>query len=385
MQEVPSIAVRPPLAPRLRRAILAGLLAALLPLLTARPAGALSGDPAIVNLAPETLRSMPVTDGGFTAVYSCPAYRTGSAAAGEASQYGVRFARGNAGSDGRLPGPGSAEFLGEAPAQAIPGTGNCASQLRLPNSPTPAALYFGGVSWQAFRNCPGCDRGWEAGPVSWAILIPSIEDPRLTIPDRVYAGYLSRITFTSPTDLSGSEIALQWMSRRHDWADLGRTPYLPGVEPTFFVKLPAGHRLLRIVAFANPAAQLGLPYEEVTVQEPGRQRATGPADDGEYRAGGPGPVEFEVDRGGRRLIGFEATMLFSCGGAPPQENVLTSARLRGVRIAPDGGVVGRSRSPEGPTISTLEGRLRHGRFVGTAQVAFRDCAGTRTFVAHLRR
>ena len=365
---------------------MAGLLVALLSLLGVTPAYALSGDPEIVNLSPETLRSLPVTKGGFTVTYSCPTYGSdiGGKTAG-ASDYGVRFARGNAGSDGRLPGPGSPEYLGEAPAQPIPGTGNCASQLQLPNSPIPAALYFGGVSWQAFRDCSGCSRGWEVGPVGWAILTPSIESPQLTIPARVYAGYVSRITFTSLTDLSGAEIALQWMNPHRGWADLAQTPFVPSVEPTFFVKLPAGHRLLRIVAFANPSAQLGLPYEEVTVRKPGRQRATGPTDDGEYRAAPGRPaVEFEVGDGGRRVLGFETAMPFSCGGAPPQPHVLTSARLQNVFVAPDGGVVGRSRNPEGPTISTLEGRLRHGRFVGTATIAFRDCVGTRSFAAHLR-
>lgn len=367
------------------RLTLAGLLVALLLLLAAPAAHALPGDPEIVNVSPETLRSMPVTNGGFTVIYSCPAYRTGGGATGDASEYGVRFARGNAGSDGRLPGPGSPEYLGEAPAQAIPGTGNCASQLRLPNSPTPAALYFGGVSWQAFRNCPGCARGWEAGSVGWAILTPSIEDPQLTIPDHVYAGYLSRITFTSPTDLSGSEIILQWMSHRRGWADLGRTPSVPGSEAPFFVKLPAGNRLLRIVAFASPIAQLGLPYEELTVRKPGRRRATGAKDDGVYTAAGGQPsASFEVVGDGRRLLDLEAPVPFSCTGAPAAGSAVI-ARIGSARVAPDGTVVGRMTSTDpAPVYSTLEGKLRRGRFTGTITAAFQSCSGGREFSATLR-
>lgn len=367
------------------RLALAGLLVALLTLLAASPAHALYGDPEIANLSPETLRSLPVTNGGFTVTYSCPAYRPdiGGETAG-ANEYGVRFARGNAGSDGRLPGPGSPDYLGEGPAQPIPGTGNCASQLQLPNAPVPAALYFGGVSWQAFRACPGCSRGWEVGMVDWAILTPSIEDPQLTIPNRLYAGYLSRITFISPTDLSGAEIALQWMSPRRGWADLARTPYLPGGEPAFFVKLPAGHRLLRIVARANPTAQLGLPYEEVTVRKPGRQRATGPRDDGAYTAGGGQPAaSFEVVGDGRRLIDLVAVVPFTCAGEPATGSAAI-ARVRSVRVAPDGTAVGRMTSA-GPTpvYSTLEGTLRHGRFTGTVTAAFQSCSSSRRFTSTL--
>jgi hypothetical protein len=253
----------------------------------------------------------------------------------------------------------------------------------LPSAPDPPAIFLGSVTWQVFRSCPGCEKRWEVGPTRSIFLLPNVEDVRFSIPKTIYAGYLSRFGFSTSSDLRGAEVALQWFGRG-GWTDLERVAPIPATETVFFAKLPAGRRLLRIEV-AGPFWPQGLPFERVTVLKPGHDRATGADDDGEYRAArGRLPVEFEVGGRGRRLSGFEASLPYSCEGAPPQPHVFVSARLEAVRVAPDGSVVGRVRSSEGPTVATLEGRLSHGRFAGRVTIAFRGCIGGRAFVAHRR-
>jgi hypothetical protein len=371
--------------------LLAGLsvaVAALAPF--ASPAMAMPGDAEIANLAPAEFHQTPVTRGGLEVSFSCPAYRTGAAggiADGGAADYSVRLGISNTGEDGRLPGPGKSGFLSEAPAQPAPGSSDCTSWLPLPATFGPPPLFLGPVDWQVARRCPGCGRGSESGPVSWAFLTPNIEAAQLTIPRRIYAGYLARFSFATTSDLSGASIGLQSIGGHHGWADLARTPFVPGAESVFFAKLPAGHHLLRIDAYANPVFQLGLPYQEVTVIKPGRHRATGAGDDGAYAAGaGQPPASFEVVGRGRRLLNLEAGLPLVCPGPSPLPTGSTLiARLGGARIAPDGTLLGRAMSDDEPPVyTTLEGRLRHRRFVGTVTAASGSCSGSREFRAALR-
>lgn len=355
--------------------------------LFAAPAQAMPGDPEIVNLAPAQFQKTSLVHDAVNVTFSCAAYRTGAAgtiADGAASDYSVRLAMGNTGPDRRLPGPGSPEFFSEAAAQAIPGTANCTAQLPMTRMWGPPSLFFGGVDWQVARRCPGCDGGWELGPVSWVILTPAIEGLALTIPARIYAGYLTRFSFATTSDLGGATISLQSMVRK-GWTNLGQAPFTPGAESVFFGKLPAGHTLLRINLTAGPGGvlQIGTPYEEVTVLKPGRRRATGRRDDGIYLSAPPAdpPLSFEVAGSGRRLRRLKASIPVTCQATAPPGTVAT-AHLRSARIAPDGSVVGRALYPGAtPTYVTLAGEVRHGRFDGTVTTAFGDCSGSREFTA----
>jgi hypothetical protein len=363
-------------------------------LLVAATAAAMPGDPEIVNIAPGGTGTTTLVRDNLDVTFSCPAYRTGSAgtiADGDAADYRVRLAQGNTEPDGRLPAPGSQSVFGgigfsEAAAQPIPGTTNCTAELPMTRAFGPPALFFGGVSWQAARRCPGCNNSWEPGPATSVVLRPALEDPVLTIPKRVYAGYLTRFSFATASNLSGATIALQWISRG-GWTELGQMPFVPGTEAVFFAKLPAGHRLLRINATAGVLLQLGVPYQEITVLKPGRRRATGPRDDGIYLASPPAdpPLNFVVVGDGRRLRRLEASVPITCQSRlPPGPSV--TARLRSARIAPDGTIVGRALMPGAtPTYVTLDGRVRHGRFEGTVAAAFGDCSGSSDFEAGMIR
>lgn len=350
--------------------------------LLASPARAMPGDPAIVNISPLDFESTVLVRGALGVSFSCPAYRTGQAGMipdGDAGDYSVRLAVGNTEADGRLPGPGSPLFISEATAQPIPGSTTCIASLPMPNTRGPSALYFGGVDWQVARRCPGCNGGWEPGAVSWVILRPNIEGT-LTIPPRIYAGYLTRFAYTTVTDLSGASVGLQWFDPRHGWSDLGRTPFVPGQEMAFFAKLPAGRRLLRIEARSEPSAvpQFGLPRQEVTVLKPGRRRATGDADDGSYFSSMTAPpvLRFEVVGAGRRLRHLKALVPITCAGAPPPTPTATAV-IRSARIAPDGTVTARSLRADGTSgYVTLTGSFRHHRFSGTVTTAFGNCSGS---------
>jgi hypothetical protein len=360
---------------------------AVLAVLASPPAQAMPGDPEIVNLAPGEFQSTSLVHDDLAVTFSCPAYRTGAAgmiADGDASDYSVRLAMGNTGPDRRLPGPGSPEFFSETAAQPIPGSTNCTAQLPMTRRWGPPSLFFGGVDWQVARRCPGCNGGWEPGPVGWVILKPAIEGLALTIPAHVYAGYLTRFSFATTSDLSGATISLQDMTRK-GWTNLGQTPFAPGAESVFFAKLPAGHTLLRInlTAGLGGVLQMGTPYEEVTVLKPGGRRTTGPRDDGIYLAFPPAdpPLNFKVVGDGRRLRRLQASIPVSCQSSVPTGSTIT-ARLRSARIAPDGTVVGRTLMPGAtPTYVTLDGKVRHGHFEGTVTAAFGDCSGSSDFEA----
>jgi hypothetical protein len=357
------------------------LLAAVFP----SPAPAESAiEPPIAYLSPAQFQQEPVTHGGVEVTYTCPSYP-----GGDARDYGVRFSNGDArGNDGRLIASGP-YWVGEA--APLPGSspGTCRSELLLPNSPYPAALFLGPIAWQVYRRCPACQGGWEVAPLSWIILTPNVEGAELSGPRRIYAGYLTRFTFHASVDLSGTEIAVQGIGRKFGsgggWTDLARAPYDPDGENAFFLKLPAGTHKLRVNIYFGGLSQ-GLPYEEVRVLPSKGPRATSGRDDGHYSSrprsfAEQNQASFEVADEGKVLRKLMIAIPVTCQDASPS---LTTAMagLRFAQIAPDGTVTGRMLSRgQTPAYVTLEGHLRHRRFHGTVTTAFSSCRGSREFTA----
>jgi hypothetical protein len=356
-------------------------------MLAAAPAGAYPGtpiEPPVQYLAPPEFRAVPVVKGGVDVSYACPSYTGGGA-----SDYVVRFSNGDAkDAAGRL--VASAQyFAGEAPAQPGLQAGSCTSHLQLPTTTFPVALYLGPLAWQVSRRCGGCQGSWEVGPLGWVFLTPNVEGAALAAPEHLYAGYLSRFTFHATADLGATEVALQGIGPKlgpRGWTDLARTPYDPAGENALLVKLPAGSHKLRVNVYAAGASQ-GLPNQEVRVVRPTDPWSTGAWDDGLYASvpsGSSGRLTFEVTGKGKVLRDFSAPVSTSCPGASPGQGTTTIARIRAMRVAPDGTVVGRAGGKGQPrAYVTLAGTLRHRRFSGTVTAASATCSGSRQFSAAL--
>jgi hypothetical protein len=341
-------------------------------------------EPAIAYLSPAQFQQVPVTHGGVEVTYTCPSY-----AYGDAHDYGVRFSNGDTrGNDGRLIASGP-YWAGEA--AALPGSplGTCRSELLLPNSPYPAALFLGPIAWQVYRRCFGCQGGWEVAPLSWILLTPNVEGAELSGPRRIYAGYLTRFAFHAAVDLSGTEIAVQGIGRKFgsggSWTDLARAPYDPDGNNAFLLKLPVGTHKLRINIYFGGLSQ-GLPYKEVRVLRPRGPRTTSGRDDGNYFSPPKSFAErnqasFEIAGEGKVLRNLRIAIPVTCQD-PSLPLTIVTAGLRLARIAPDGTVTGRMLSEgQTPAYVTLEGRLRHRRFRGTVTTAFSSCRGSREFSA----
>ncbi len=361
-----------------------GVLAVFVWLLAAAPAAAYPGvpiEPPLEYLDPPNHRSLPVTGGGLDVTFSCPSY-----AAGDPGNYVVRFSNGDErGVDGRLVATGR-YFAGEALAQPGLQAATCTSHLRLPPAAYPAALYLGSLAWQVTRTCNGCEYGWEVGPPGWVFLTPNVEGAELTAPTHLYAGYLSRFTFSAAVDLSGAELALQGIGRRlgpRGWTDLARIPY-QGENP-LLVKLPAGRHKLRLNFYA-PGVSQGLPYQEFTIVKPTGPWSTGPRDEGWYSSGpsrvASGPATFEVTGEGRALRRLRGPLQANCGAPLSSATATVIARIRSARVRPDGGVVARALSRAEPrTYVELFGRLHHHRFAGTVTTTSDSCRGKYEFEA----
>jgi hypothetical protein len=345
-------------------------------------------EPPISYLSPAQFQQVPVTRGGVEVTYTCPSYSDG-----DADDYRVRFSNGDSrGNDGRLIASGP-YWAGEA--AALPGSspGNCRSELLLPSSPYPAALFLGPISWQVYRMCPGCQGGWELAPLSWIIVTPNVEGAELGGPRRIYAGYLTRFTFHTDVDLRSTEIAVQGIGRKFgsggSWTDLARAPYVQDGENAFFLELPVGTHKLRVNIYFGGLSH-GFPYEEVRVQRPRRRRATSGRDDGKYFSrpevfAEQNQASFEVASEGKVLRHLKIAIPVTC--LDPSLPLTTAmAGLRFARIAPDGTVTGRTLSRgQTPAYVTLVGHLRHRRFHGTVTTAFSSCRGSRELSAAFGR
>jgi hypothetical protein len=375
--------------------------------LAVQGASALPGDPAIAPISPNDGATVPAVEEGLKVTYTCPTYRTAIEVEEEEVEneeeeieiiekpvpvfetsegYGVHFSTSpGLGKEGRLTTTGFGE-AGEGEAEAVKGTANCTSELELPTSPNPAALYQGKVYWQAFRECEECAKGFEVGPVRSFTVVPNIEEAEITYENHVYGGYMTKVTFFASASLKGAKVALQqWTGK--EWITRAEEPGTEAGENAFYLTLGGGHQLLRPTLIGVGVV---LPLEEKakTVRKAKKPRtpvATGPwvsalkSDQEEFA------LTFKVTKGGTVLQGLSASMEAVCKGPTKAQNVTieASSTVKSVKIAPDGSVVTHfATTGATPTTVTLTGNFFGGRFTGLLTSSFLgNCFGFREFEA----
>jgi hypothetical protein len=357
------------------------LLAVVLPLALAGTARAMPGDPPVVPLAPADGAEVPANADGIGVGFQCPDYRIavfGSVTQyGDYGDYGVRFSdRPDLGSDGRL---ATNPYGSDAGASLAPDR-TCTAKLDTFDTASSPEIAGGRVYWQAYRYCNGCTPQYETGGVRSFVVRPSASG-RLRAPKRVYAGYPAVFTVESAAKLSGADVVLQRRAGRR-WRTVARRPFLlDGTE--LVAVLPAGRQKLRALAVTG-ATRFQLAGRTVAVRRPGARRTTA-RDDGRY--GGSSTFAFTVSGGGKLLRSFNASVSVFCVGPTQADNrvQIAFARLRSVRIAPDGSVTGYLRTKgASPASVTLTGRLHNRRFKGRVSIAFSTCAGERKLTAARR-
>ncbi len=382
--------------------------AALVSLLVAAIASALPGDPPIVNQQPDNGPSVPAVAEGLKVGFTCPAYRSAEevivteeeneeeeieiseetvTTLGSSEEYGVHFSTSPAlGKDGRLTTAGFDE-AGEGEAEAVKGTPNCTSELELPTTPNPPVLYSGRVYWQAFRECEGCETGYETGPVGSFVVVPTVQEAEINFENHIFGGYLTKVVFTSAAELKGTTIQLQeWNGSA--WATIASDPGNNAFENSFFVKLEPGHRLLRPVVVGT-GVTVALEEKARTVRKP-KGSPTPPVKTGTWEVAGSAetreeePLTFKVTKGGTMLEGLVGYAEAICRGPNKGESVTieSTATIHKARIAPDGTVVATSANHgANPALVNLTGNFYNGRFTGEINSTFANCAGFRQFEA----
>lgn len=394
---------------RLKLTLALPIAALLVPLAFAGRAAALPEDPPVQPISPSDGANLAATELGLKVTYSCPSYRTAVEVeaeevpfeneAGEieaelverqspvtagSEGYGVVFSTSSQlGSDGRLV---SAGFkFGEAPAEALPGSSDCSSELFLPTAPSPAALYHGTVYWQAFRLCEECEQGFEVGPVRSFVVVPTVEGAEIDYEDHPYGGYLTEVGFHALANLKGAKVALQrWTGS--EWLTIAEEPGNELGTNYFYVTLGAGHRLLRPVVIGN-GVSIALEEKAKTVRR-ARKAAAAAVASGEWvtalKAEREGfPLSFRVTHGGTVLSGLSAKVGAVCLGPNKEKTVIeASSAVRSVPIAPDGSVVAHfATTGATPSTVTLTGNFFDGRFSGQLISEFLSCQGLRQFEA----
>jgi hypothetical protein len=374
----------------------------------AATASALPGDPPIDPVGPGEGATVNAVEEGLKVTYTCPIYRTGEEAVEEEVEneeeeievvessvpvfetsegYGVVFSTNpGIGKDGRLASTGFGE-AGEAEAEAVKGTPWCSSELELPTSPNPAALYHGKVYWQAFRECEECALGFETGPVRSFVVVPYFEEAEINYENHVYGGYLTKVTFFASASLKGAKVGLQrWTGT--EWITIAEEPGTEAAENSFFVTLGAGHRLLRPILLGTGVV---LPLEEKAKTV--RKATKGPrlpVQAGKWayalkKEREEFPLTFRVTDGGTMVRGLSAAMEGVCKGPTPAQNVKIepTTGVRAVKISPDGSVVAHFLTAGAtPTTVTFTGSFFGGRFTGLITSSFLgNCSGFREFEA----
>src|SRR6201996_7799823 len=387
------------------------------------------GAPPIHPLGPADGTSLFAGETGSVHVtFKCPSYHKQADETGTDGDYKVRFSTSAARDGEGLISPS----LGTAFSEVEPDKTTCGANFEAPVPARPTALYQGTVYWQVVRQvirpaCPTCgpetpeqkeeredkeeeeatkeeeaeDNGtvfvakseFEGGEVRSFSLQPKVEGTALKLPRVIYAGYRSAIEFESLTDLTGGTVELQRFVKGA-WQPLAEATV--GESTAFFVKLPAGHVVLRPVA---KSASVTLPLEprKLTVHKLGPHRLTSAEEDGRYaekptakmkKAGKkPLPLSFTVVDGGTRVVHLRATIEGVCAATTRsgEEVPLTiKAALRSARIAPDGTVVAQTetKGPEPQRVS-LVGQLLDGSLFGKVTTSFANCGGSREIKAFL--
>jgi hypothetical protein len=358
-------------------------------------AAALPGDPPIKTISPADDSTVPAEDLGLTVSFSCPAYAKDvegededqKKVAGSADDYGVHFSTSSRiGSDGLLTTAGFGDD-GEGLVDVGADKSTCSAELQLPGKPVPADLYRGTVYWQAYRACEGCTPDeYETGPVNSMVIVPNVESPELSLEDHIYAGYLTKIGFSTGSDLSGATFVLQRLTKGA-WTEIESAPAESSGEASFFTKLVKGKTQLRVVVTA-PGIEIGLEPQKVTVRAPGGKSSVDGSDDGLYEVDKPesktAPAHFKVDDDGTVLSKLRALVPASCRTGNASVAVLAKVALKRARIAPDGTVVAEATTKgKTPAHVTLVGDLHDRHFSGTLTTAYLNCTGSRDLEADL--
>jgi hypothetical protein len=384
--------------------------AALASLLVAAIAAALPGDPPIATLSPADNAAVPAVAEGLKVGFSCPAYRSAEevietevkneeeeieieketvTTLGGNEAYGVHFANSPAlGSDGRLSTAGFGE-AGEGEAEVVKGTPNCTSELELPTTLNPAVLYSGRVYWQAYRECEGCETGYETSPVRSFLVVPTVPEAEINFENHLFGGYLTKVAFTSGAELKGTTVQLQEWSGT-GWTTIATEPGNNSFVNSFFVKFQPGRRLLRPVVVGN-GVTVAL-EEKARVVRKAKGGPSPAVKSGTWEVVGTAttreeePLTFKVTAGGTMLAGLTGYAEAVCRGATKAEDVTieSTAAVHKARIAPDGSVAAVSYSTGAtPAAVYLTGSFFEGHFTGEINSNFANCAGFRQFEATL--
>jgi hypothetical protein len=312
---------------------------------------------------------------------------------GNAENYGVHFSTAATVSKaGQLGTTGFGES-GEGEAEAVKNSAAlCESEIELPASPVPAALYEGKIYWQPFRESAVVPDEVEVGPVHSFMVYPHVEEPELTFREQIFAGYLTKVGLGYESELGGSVVQFQeWDGS--GWTTLAEAPGSNGGENTFYVKLKkAGRHVFRPLVIGGAQPQ-GLESEAKVVRKPSKVRVTSAADDGPYIAASKkeqeeSPIEFSVQSNGTVLKNLKLEAETTCKGPTKAQNVSieVAAALGHAKIAPDGTVFGVAKT-EGTEAwtTTLSGSIFQGRFQGELSTSHANCTGYRTIDAVLSK
>jgi hypothetical protein len=199
-------------------------------------------------------------------------------------------------------------------------------------------------------------------------------------PARVWAGYPFALAISLPGVGDGAPVRIQRKAATK-WKRLATTRAL-AERAEAVVTLKRGSQTLRAVATIG--SQM--------VTSPGKRlkvaRATGwktsRGDDGSYRGTkGAKSVRFKVAGGGRQVKGFTAHVTMLCPSVTPGQFTIQigTAKLRKMKIAPDGGFIG-AATPDSATAILVRGKLHKGKVTkGRVQLSVGDCTGSQKFTA----
>ncbi len=360
-------------------------------------ASAAPGDPPIVTKSPASGATVAASDLGVKVEFGCPAYTKSRETKdgedgeeivvdelGDADEYGVHFSTGTAiGPDGLLTTAGFGDD-GEGLVDVAADKVTCSAELNLPDKPVPADLYSGTIYWQAYRNCDACEPAeYEAGPVNAMVVTPNVEDPELELEDHVFAGLLTKVSFSTFSDLTGASVVLQrWDGK--EWLAMDEAPAGEGGDSEFFVKFKRPARTAVRVVIAAPGVGVAYATEprKLTVRGADAKRSVGPGDEGVYlplkaeRA--KAPAHFKVEDGGAALVDLFARVESKCVAPGASVPYLAKVAVKRAHIAPDGSVTAELHTKSAtPATITLTGDLHDRQFSGELTTSFLNCSGSR--------